>query len=67
MATMTLNLSDREMAVLTQISVDKGLTKTATVKQAIRLYQMIDVRLQAGERLMFSGDKGKLYEGLVLV
>ncbi len=67
MATMTLTLSDREMEVLTQLSVDKGLTKTATVKQALRLYQMIDARLSAGERLMFSGDKGMLYEGLVLV
>lgn len=67
MATMTLNLSDREMEVLNQLSVDKGLTKTATIKQALRLYQAIDVRLAAGERLMFSGDKGKLYEGLVIV
>ena len=66
MATMTLNLSDQEMAVVTDMAKAKGLTKTALLKQALRLYQAIDVRLARGERMMFSGDKGKLYESVIV-
>lgn len=66
MATMTLNMTDREMEVLTELATSKGITKTALMKQALRIYQMVDVKLARGETMMFSGDKGKLYESMIV-
>jgi hypothetical protein len=56
-ATMTLNLTPQEMQVLTDLAKAKDLTKTAVIRQALRLYQMVDVRLSGGETMSFSGDK----------
>lgn len=60
--TMTLNLSEREMAVLDAMATDKDMSKTAIMRQALRLYQLVDVRLKAGERMMFSGDGQRMVE-----
>lgn len=49
--TMTLNLSEEEMAVLEELSAKKGLSKTAVLRQALRLYQAIDARIDRGEKL----------------
>ena len=49
--TMTLNLSEREMDVLERLCDRKGLSKTALLRQALRLYQSIDERLERGEKL----------------
>ena len=57
--TMTLNLTDAEMRVLEDLAKKKDLSKTAVVRQAIRLYQMIEVRLSAGEKLVFEDEKAK--------
>ena len=54
--TMSLTLSDAEMAVLEQLATDKDLSKTAVLRQALRLYQMLDVRLTRGEKLFFEDD-----------
>ena len=35
--TMTLNLTDAEMTVLEELAAKKNLTKTAVIRQAIRL------------------------------
>ena len=51
--TMTLNLTDREMAVLEELAEKKELSKTALVRQALRLFQMVDARLMQGEKLFF--------------
>lgn len=51
--TMTLNLSDAEMRVVEELSVKKDLTKTALVRQALRLYQLVDARLTQGDKLFF--------------
>jgi hypothetical protein len=55
--TMTLNLTEVEMRVLEDLAKKKDLTKTAVIRQAIRLYQMIDARLSAGEKLHFEDEK----------
>jgi predicted transcriptional regulator len=55
-ATMTLNLSASEMAVVDHLAKAKGLSKTALLRQALRLYQEVDARLSAGETMHFSGD-----------
>ncbi len=51
--TMTLNLTEEEMRVLEELCEKKGLNKTALLRQALRLYQAIDARLQQGDKLVF--------------
>lgn len=62
MMTMTLNLSEKEMAVLEELATEKDMSKTAVMRQALRLYQLVNVRLNAGERMMFSGDQQRIVE-----
>ena len=57
--TMTLNLTDAEMRVVEDLAKKKELTKTAVIRQAIRLYQMIETRLAAGEKLIFEDEKSQ--------
>ena len=57
--TMTLNLTDREMQVLDDLCAKKGLNKTALMRQALRLYQAVDSRLEQGEKLMFENEETK--------
>jgi predicted transcriptional regulator len=57
--TMTLNLTEAEMQVLEDLAKKKDLTKTAVVRQAIRLYQMIEARVSAGEKLIFEDEKAQ--------
>lgn len=65
--TMTLNLTEREMQVLNELCIKKGLNKTALLRQALRLYQVVDQRLEQGEKLVFeTGDKREKGELLVL-
>ena len=55
--TMTLNLSDAEMRVLDELAKKKDLSKTAVLRQALRLYQVVEARLAAGEKLVFEDEK----------
>lgn len=57
--TMTLNLSEREMAVVDQIAADHDISKTQVMRQALRLYQLVEARLKGGETMSFSGDDGR--------
>jgi hypothetical protein len=57
--TMTLNLTEAEMQALEDLAKKKDLTKTAVIRQAIRLYQMIEARMAAGEKLVFEDEKAK--------
>jgi hypothetical protein len=57
MATMTLNLTDAEMAALDTLATEHDLSKTAVMRQALRLYQLVNHRIKAGETLSFSGDE----------
>lgn len=50
--TMTLNLSVHEMEIVEKLADDKGLSKTALVRQALRLYQTVTERLDRGEKLI---------------
>lgn len=55
--TMTLNLTESEMRAVEDLARKKELSKTALIKQAIRLYQMIDFRISQGEKLVFEDEK----------
>ncbi len=65
--TMTLNLTDAEMRVLDKLSVRKDITKTAVLRQALRLYQMIDARIERGEKLLFENGATKEKAELMLL
>lgn len=65
--TMTLNLTDAEMRVLDELSEKKDLTKTALLRQALRLYQMVEARLQKGEKLVFENEATKEKAELMLL
>ena len=62
MATMTLNMEDREMEALSIMADEQDLSKTQMVKQALRFYQLVMRRLKDGETLHFSGDKDRVVE-----
>ncbi|MCK4705189.1 MAG: ribbon-helix-helix protein, CopG family [Gammaproteobacteria bacterium] len=57
--TMTINLNDNEMSILEDICNKKGLSKTALVRQALRLYQSIDTRIEDGEKLFLENPVSK--------
>ena len=63
---MTLNLTDAEMTVLEKLSAQKDLSKTAVLRQALRLYQLVDNRLAQGDTLYFE-DKNKKSKSELMV
>jgi hypothetical protein len=65
--TMTLNLTEKEMQVLDELCARKGLNKTALLRQALRLYQTVDRRLELGEKLIFESDDRSAKAELVVL
>jgi len=57
--TMTLNLTDAEMRVLDELCEKKDISKTAVLRQALRLYQLIENRVDKGDKLFFEDEKTK--------
>ena len=64
--TMTLNLSPAEMDFIEELCEKKQLTKTALLRQCLRLYQVIEARIEAGEKIFFE-DKKKAKSELMLL
>lgn len=48
---VTVYLSDREDEVLTAMAVEKHMTKENIMRQALRMYQTIEVRLKRGDKI----------------
>ena len=48
---MTLVLNDKEMALLDELAERRGMSKTALVRQALRLYQSVTERIESGEKV----------------
>ncbi len=65
--TMSLNLTDAEMDVLEELARRKDLTKTAVIRQALRLYQLVDQRIASGEKLVFEDEKSKKKSELIVL
>lgn len=65
--TMTLNLSEEEMVSLEQLAERNDLTKTAVIKKAIRIYLILEKRLQKGERLFVENEEQSVRVELLLV
>lgn len=57
--TMTLNLTETEMKVLEDLAAKKDLSKTSLIRQALRLYQLVEVRVGKGDKLFFEDDRTK--------
>ena len=54
---MTLNLNEAEMAALDELAKSKELSKTAVIRQALRLYTLIEARTANGEKLVLEDEK----------
>jgi len=65
--TMTLNLTDAEMGVLEALAAQKDLSKTAIIRQALRLYQMVDQRLRDGKKVFIEDELTKAKAELMLL
>lgn len=59
MRTLTLNITAEEFEALENMALENGMSKTAVLRQALRMYQMISRRMKDGETMSFSGDKGR--------
>lgn len=59
---MTLTLSEVEMKALDELCAKKDATKTAVIRQAIRLYHLVDAKLADGGKLLLEegGSKSEL-------
>jgi hypothetical protein len=57
--TMTLNLTDAEMSVLEDLCAKKDLSKTSVLRQALRLYQLVEAKIENGGKLFFENEKTK--------
>lgn len=55
--TMTLNLTIQEMEALEELARKKELSKTAVIRQAIRLYCLLDARIAQGEKVFIEDDR----------
>lgn len=44
MKTMTLNLPEREMEFVEEVAKHNDMSKTAVIRQAIRVYQLVKVK-----------------------
>ncbi len=65
--TMTLNLTEAEMAALEELCVEKDMSKTAVLRQALRLYQLVNARLGEGDKLFFEDEKSKEKKEVVVL
>lgn len=54
--TMTLNLTEAEMKVVEDLCERKDLSKTALLRQALRLYQVFETRVEKGDKLFFENE-----------
>jgi predicted transcriptional regulator len=65
--TMTLNLSEEEMNSLEQLALRNDMTKTAVIKKAIRIYLILEKRMQRGEHIFVEDESNKVKVELLLV
>lgn len=64
---LVLNLSEREMSALDSLAERKGQTKSALLRQALRLYESLDARVSQGARLVLEApDKREKAEVILL-
>ena len=57
--TVVVQLNDAEWDALEGLAKKKDLSKVAVMRQALRLYQLVDVRTSEGEKLVFENKESK--------
>lgn len=62
-----LHLSDTEMLVLESLAEKRGISKSALLRQALRLYESVETRLDQGERLYLESPNKKAKSELLLI
>lgn len=65
--TMTLNLSEEEMRSLDELALRNDMSKTAAIRKAIRIYLLLETRMQKGERVFVEDEAHKIRAELILV
>ena len=65
--TLTLNLSIPEMDALDRLSSARGISKTAVLKQAIRLFERVADGAEAGEKVFMEHTSTKEKVELVVL
>jgi predicted transcriptional regulator len=65
--TMTLNLSEEEMNSLDQLALRNDMSKTAVIKKAIRIYLVLEKRMQRGEHIYVEDEHHQVKAELLLV
>ena len=65
--TMTLNLTEQEMNALEDLSGRKDLSKTAVIRQALRLYQLVESRVLKGDKLVLENETSREKSELMLL
>jgi len=65
--TMTLNLTEAEMNALEELAAKRNLNKTVLIRQALRLYQMVDQRTRDGKKVFIEDEMTKDKAELVLL
>ncbi len=65
--TMTLNLTETDMAMLEVMCEKKDLSKTALMRQALRLYQRVEERLDQGGKIFFEDEAAKEKSEIMMI
>jgi predicted transcriptional regulator len=65
--TMTLNLSEEEMSSLDQLAHRNDMSKTAVIRKAIRIYLILEKRMQRGEHIFVEDELHQVKAELLLV
>lgn len=65
--TMTLNLTEAEMVAIEAMCQEKDISKTALLRQALRLYQFINERVKSGDKLFFEDEIAKSKKEVVVL
>lgn len=66
MPTLPLNLDERHYEVLTALAKSQDLSKTAVLRQALRLYQLVHDRAAQGQTLAFRNADGTYVQQLII-
>lgn len=64
---MTLSLAAPEVAALEDLCARKDISKSAVLRQALRLYQLVETRREQGERVVFEDESGEKKAELMLL
>jgi len=56
---VVVQLNEAEWDALEELAKKKDLAKVAVIRQALRLYQLVDARASEGDKLIFENKESK--------